>query len=446
MTEQAEKLRDDGPYENVFLNIGTKGDRSAYTKAGKRRHLDQTELTNLYTGDGFARRIIDLPAEEMTRAGYELEGVDDNHEVCASLELLNATRCLTDALRWSRLYGGAIIVLIVNDGNMLEDPLNMETVKELEALRVYDRWQITRKAWYDDPNDKRFGQTKVWQVTPVRGTPYDVHESRCLVFDGMPVPDLIREENDGWGDGVLQTCNEQLSRFNLSQYWGNQLLERAQQAVHGIPELTNLLRAKGGEDLIRKRIDIVDMTRSVNNTVVIDALETYDLKSTSFSGVPDILDRLGLALSSVTGMPESLLFGRQQGGLNSTGKSDLENWYAKVKQMQVNKLRDPLAKLLEIQLRAMGKPADDIEVEFEPLFLPSKKERSETDLNVAKTFEIYSNMNALDPLEVRKMLPDEGYKLDNVNQLPEQDTLTPEQKAAEEAALQAKKNGQKDNI
>lgn len=63
-----EQTRDDGPYENVFLNVGNKGDRSAYTRAVTPRLLQYTELEGLYEGDGFARRIVDLPAEEMVRA------------------------------------------------------------------------------------------------------------------------------------------------------------------------------------------------------------------------------------------------------------------------------------------------------------------------------------------------------------------------------------------
>lgn len=45
MSKSAKKtVRDDGPYENVFLNIGTKGDRNAYTRAVTPRVLTHVEL------------------------------------------------------------------------------------------------------------------------------------------------------------------------------------------------------------------------------------------------------------------------------------------------------------------------------------------------------------------------------------------------------------------
>ena len=62
--EKQDAQRDDGPYENVFLGVGTAKDRSVYTKHVTPRILDNVELDGLYEGDGFARRIIDLPAEE----------------------------------------------------------------------------------------------------------------------------------------------------------------------------------------------------------------------------------------------------------------------------------------------------------------------------------------------------------------------------------------------
>jgi len=411
--------RDDGHYENVFLNVGTKNDRSSFTRAISPKFLQFSELESLYEGDGFARRVIDLPAEEMTRASFKIQGVTDGSMVIAELENIGAMEKLCDAIRWNSLYGGAIVVMLIKDGGTLEEPLEKEKAKTIEQLRVYDRWQITHYEKYTDPNDKRFGKTRLYMVSPIGGASYIAHESRCLVLDGVPLPDRLRERNDGWGASKLQQCYEQLTRFGMGHYWANQLLERSQQAVHGIPDLTNLLRSQGGESLVRKRVDLVDMTRSINNTIVLDSAETYEIKSNSLGGVSDILDRFGLALSATTGIPESLLFGRAPGGLNSTGKADLENWYAKIGQDQNNILLPQLDKLVTIQLNIMGKYTDNYLIKFNQLSVPSKKESSETNYKIAQTFEILNNIGALDQSEIRKMLPDEGYNIDYVEQVPE---------------------------
>jgi phage-related protein (TIGR01555 family) len=390
----------------------------------------------MYEADGFARRIIDTMAEEMVRAGYDIEGVDEDEDIRSELEGVRMLPNLCDSLKWADLHGGALIVLLVADGGTFEDPLIPERATALEQIRVYSRWEVSRQQKYLDPNDSKYGKTELWMISPSEGTPYTVHESRCIEIDGVNVPSTIRTRNDGWGNSKLQQCYDQLIRYGMSHVWANALLERSQQGVHGIPDLSNILRTRDGETLVRKRIDLVDMARSVNNTIVIDAEESYELKSTSLSGVSDLIDRLGLALSAVSGMPESLLFGRTQSGLNSSGKSDLENWYAKVMQAQEVRLLPVLDKIVAIQLHVMGRFKDSYRIKFNPLSVPSEKDTIETDYKRAQTFEIYNGIGALDALEIRKMLPDCGYDLDDVEQLPE-GTLTPEDAQAMAEAMAA---------
>lgn len=404
--------RSDGSYANAFLAKHTSRDRGSYNRHVSTRRLDYSELESIYEGDGLGKKIIDLPNEEMMRCSFDVEDGEAIHD---ALEILNAEPLITRALKWADLFGGALIVMIVNDGGALEDPLNENTVREVESLRVYDRWQVTRFRRFTDPADKRFGKTELYQISPtIGGNPYVVHESRCIVIDGIDVPDRIRERNDGWGNSKLQHIYDQLVKANDAHYWANGLLERAQQAVHGIPGLTNILRSPGGENLIRQRVDLVDMSRSVNNAVVIDGEESYDILSATMTSVPDIMDRLTLALCAVADIPEQLLFGRQVGGLNSNGQSNLESWYAKIGAMQKQRLLPILNRLISI----MPNSPEKFMIEFSPLWVPSEKEKAETCERKAKTAEIYVNMGALDPSEVRKEIADE-YEIENVELMPE---------------------------
>ena len=404
--------RTDGSYANAFLAKGNSRDRGSYNRHVMTRRLDYTELESIYEGDGLGKKIIDLPIEDMLRCGFEVE---DQEGIEDELKSIDAVPAITRALKWADLFGGSLIVMIVNDGGLLEEPLNENNVREVESLRVYDRWQVTRHKKYTDPADKRFGKTELWMISPVvGGNPYVVHESRCIIVDGIDVPDRVRERNDGWGNSKLQHIYDQLVKANDSHYWANGLLERAQQAVHGIPGLTNILRAPGGENLIRQRVDLVDMSRSVNNAVVIDGEESYAILSTTLSGVPDIIDRLSLALCAVADIPEQLLFGRQMGGLNSNGQSSLESWYAKIGAWQEQRLLPILNRLISI----LPSSPEMFDVEFKPLWVPSEKEEAETEERKAKTAEIYVNMGALDPSEVRREIAGD-YEIDNVELMPE---------------------------
>lgn len=431
--------REDGGFANVFLNVGNGRDRTAYTNPIQTLPMGQQQLEAFYEGNGFARRIVDLPADEMTRAGFDIEGLDDAVEdaVMAVLEGVNTMQAMATALRWAGLYGGALIVMLVDDGAQdLREPLNIEKAKGIERLRVYNRWEAARASYYDNPLDKRYGDVKTYRISPnlsgVASTPYEVHESRCLVIDGDAVSTMTRERNDGWGGSVLQSCYDQIMRFGMSHYWANGLLERAQQAVHGIKGLGQLLRTKDGENQVRARVDLVDMSRSINNTVTIDADgESYDVKSNAMSGVADVIDRFGQALSAVTGIPETLLLGKQQTGLSGNGSGNLENWYARIGQDQGRKLRGPLDRLAQIALYSMGKYTPDYVIEFCPLWVPSDKEEAEVEKLEAEarkidaeTAQIYATMQALDPKEVRAKIAEE-YEIDPIElesgPLPEDD-------------------------
>jgi phage-related protein (TIGR01555 family) len=408
-------------YAQAFSGAGTRRDPSSYVKMQPAALMGEAEANNLYIGDGFARQVVDIPAEEMTRAGFTLDGVSDDvlEKVQARVEELDVMHHLNDALRWSRLHGGAVVVMGLNDGAALDTPLNPDGVKSLEFLRTYDRWQATIQNRYLDPMKKEFGQVEFWNITPTASgaKSYIVHSSRVLVFQGEPVPERVRVALDGWGGSVLQGCRDALQRLGMSYKSVNSMMERSQQAVHGIPGLAATLMQKNGADMIQKRVDVVDMVRGYLNTIVIDAQETYELKSTSMAGVPDVLDRFAEAVSAVSGIPVYLLMGRSPGGLNATGASNQSAWFARIGSMQNNILRKPLDFIIQMIMRGISATdGGSYKLCFNPLYTPTDAEQAEADSKkkAAEKSEMemhtgYINAGVLDPAEIRKELAKERF-------------------------------------
>jgi uncharacterized protein len=422
-------------YSNAFSGSGSRADRSVFTRIHQAVHIDQNTAANIYMGSGLGRRIADLPAMEMTRAGVDFENMDEKVEdaVLAKFDDLAVMHHFADGLRWADVFGGSVIVMGINDGGQLDQPLNESGIKSVEFLRVYDRYQTSVKQRYADPMNPGYGKVELWMISPhTGGQPYMVHESRVLILDGDPVPDLQRSNNDGWGASKYQSVHESLMRFKTSHQWANSLLERAQQAVHSIPELANILRSVGGEASIQKRVDVVDMVRGMLNTIVIDGQETYELKSTSFSGVHEIMDRLAEALASDLGWPMYLLVGRSPGGLSATGGTNEEAWLAKLQATQNDKMRSPLNRLVQIILLSIsGDTGGDWELCFNPLKVPSEKEEAEIEKLEAETKKAKADtavalvgIGALDPREVRAKIAED---YDIIGEIPE--TAQPDDEA-----------------
>lgn len=407
-------------YLNAFTGSGTNRDRSSYTHSQRGYLLGQQQLNDTYLADGFGRKIVDIPAEEMTRSGIYLEDMDDDaleEYIASRMDELDAMHHFNDAVRWSRLHGGAIMIFGLNDGGTLDQPLNPDGIKSVEFLRVYDRWQATIQSRVDDNMSQDFGKPEMWEISPFNGgTPYKVHNSRVWMFDGESIPDLLRQVNQGWGASSLQACVDQLKRLGTSHQWSLAILERSQQAIHKIPQLANTLRAPGGDAMIQRRADVVDMVRGILNTVVIDGEEDYSITTSSMTGVPDVLDRFAEALAAVSCIPVSVLMGRAQGGLSNTDKASMDTWYARVEAMWNDLLRKPEDRLITYLMLEKGQ-VKPYKLCMKPLVVLSKKEMAEIDKIESEAFKIkadadvaYISVGVVDPTEVRSQL-EESYEL-----------------------------------
>ena len=136
--------RQDG-YVNVLNNFGTQRDSSTAYRYEPEGLIPDMDLTMHYEGDGLFARIVDYPAEEALKHGYDFEGMDDDtKKLCNDvLDYIDWDESVITALKWSRLYGGSIIVMLIDDGGRLEDPLNYDAIRGIDELRVYERAIVT---------------------------------------------------------------------------------------------------------------------------------------------------------------------------------------------------------------------------------------------------------------------------------------------------------------
>ena len=414
--EAPEAKADD--FLNAFTGLGTSRDRQSYSRVQRGYLLDQQTLLGHYLADGFGRKIVDVPAEEMTRSGIYLEDLEDGElekHVMAKLDELDAFKYYNDAVSWSRLFGGSLVVYGLNDGGALDAPLNPAGIKDVEFIRVYDRYEATVQERNNDPSSVDYGKPDLWLISPQSGgTPYKVHNSRVWRFDGESLPNQLRQQNEGWGASSLQQCCDQLKRFGMSHQWTLAMLERSQQAVHGIPNLGNTLRQPGGDAMVQKRVDVVDLVRGVLNTVVTDAEETYDIKSTSMTGVPDVIDRFAEALAAVSGIPVTILMGRAQGGLSASDKASMDAWYARIEAMWNDILRKPEDRLVSWIIMAKQGNVPEYKLCMNPLTVLSDKEKAEVEKLEkeaekleAETHAIYITNQVITPDEVRAKVGEE---------------------------------------
>lgn len=406
-------------WQNVFTLAGTKQDRTTQSAFIASSHLKRETLDDLYVAGGVARRIVDTVALDATREWITTD--DDNAEALQDrMEELSIQTKVAEAVSMSRLHGGSVLVVIADDGRTLSEPLNDTAIKSIDSFRCYDRWAVTHNeaSLYSDPNNPRYGEPEIYTVQPPGGTPYEVHETRLIRFDGMPVSERKRIDNKGWNYSYLQPVYQAMMDLDSAHRSSASIVGDFVQTVMSIKGLTEMI-AGGNENHVAARLSILDMSRSVLNTLLMDADgEQFSKQASSVAGLSDLLQAFRIQVSAITGIPMTKLFGISPGGLNATGESDLRNYYDEVASYQKRTLSKPMERIVRLLMLEKngvykGREPAKWSVKFNPLWQMSDKEVAEIKKLTAETDAIYIANGVYTEAEVAQVRSEpEGWKKD----------------------------------
>lgn len=439
--------RADG-YVNLMNKYGTQKDVSEGYRFQQEPIIPDDMLTQYYEGNGLFAKIIDTPAEEAIKHGFKLNGLKDaeiEDFYAGALDELDWEETAMTCIKWTRLFGGSIAVLLVNDGRGLDEPLDWKNIHSIDDIRVYDRSLIqpdySGMFTYqgDDPfrtRGSRLGMPEYYDVFSKYGS-FRVHDSRCLVFQNGTLPENTTNSiYQIWGIPEYIRINKAIRDAEIAHGSAVKLLDRSIQAVYKMKDLSAELATEEGENRVLRRLQTIDMARGMLNSITIDSEgEDYDFRTFQFSGVPDVIDTTCNYLSALTSIPQTILFGRSPAGMNATGTSDLENWYNYLERIQKKMIRKNLRYLLSIIFQAGVYTGEidevpNINIEFNPLWSLSDTEQADleqkkaaTQQVKAQTAQIYVSMEAIDPSEVRKKLADsEEFDVENMlDEIEEED-------------------------
>lgn len=400
-------IRGDG-WMNVLTGLGMCGrDKKQNAFFRLTNIFNRSELDQMYRSDGVLRLIIDIFAQEMVRQGWEIEG-DSEGKITRKLEKLKITEAMTNLIKWARLFGGAVCIVGIDDGLPLDQPVDEPGLRDVQWLRVFDRYQAYSRdgTFESDLNSPNYGFPNVYTINDNRtGAVFFVHYSRILRMDWNILPPRWQNFNQGWGDPLLQTIYEELRNYSIAFSHTATMMEDFVIGILKIPNLTQIMASQCGDQTVMKRLNILNLAKSTTNTMILDAEETYEKVVTNVAGISDLIDRFMLALSAVTKIPSSLLFGRAPAGMNATGEHENRNFYDAIKQDQETKLRSCLEKLIRYICISKDGPFNGVEPEdwslqFNPLWQNTEEQDAVTRRTVAETDAVYIDRGVLTPEEV----------------------------------------------
>ena len=444
-------IRADGVLVNAISGLGTKKDKSEYYNLRSPRLLGESELETLYY-DPLCRRLVDIYSEAAVtekptiKLGEETEDYDGVIKAFENyLEEIDFYFYIEETLKLQRIYGGAALFLVLDDGLEPSEPVRPELVRGIADLVPLSRREIVP----NDYNYLNYRNPELYRISTSKSVQQEndlnyllVHSSRVLRVDGLFLPWRQRLVNEGWGLSYLQPFFDVWKRYRGATDGMATMLNEMDLFVHKIPGLASKVTA-GNEKALKTRLEANALARSLYGGMALDTEEEVSFASRSLGGAQEIFDRLTDDLVAAADMPKTLLFGTSPaGGLSESGKYEDKAWASSVERYQNHSLRKALNQFFQLILQMPQGPTQGVmpeewSVYFPPYFSESDSDKAELRKSVADTDKLYVDMGVLTPLEVRKArFSGTEYSIETVLQEEEEERLQIKAQLEQESMIQ----------
>lgn len=408
----ARLVRLDG-WQNIATNLNVPGkDPRIETKFVDRGELALPTIESMYREKALFARIVDAIPEHATRRWIRISGTggskvrDFGKSALDALEDLDAQNKFCEFMRLDRLYGGACMLLGVDDGRAISQPIDVNNIRSVDFLNVLSRWEISVDEIDRDPTSATFRQPLSYTLGTKR-----VHSSRVLRLTGIQISDRIPRPG-GWGYSVGEHVYDAIRRFGIIYDYMEALFKDLSQGVMKIKDLSLLLSGDVGcNELLIKRLELLNYTSSAFNAVLLDDDETYERRQATFTGIRDGIIAVMDELAAVAEMPLSILFGQPPAGLSTDDSAGRIAFYDSIANKQRKLLRAPINRVLELifasrKIKAVPK---DWFFEFLSLTEPTDMEQAEKRKLEADTSVVLVNGGIIDAEEARTALSADPY-------------------------------------
>jgi phage-related protein (TIGR01555 family) len=402
---------------NPVADIGTAHDASTYTQVGPPPNNGNTwqMFDNVYQTNVFAKMIIDIPAEDMTKNWREF--ICDDPEIAEirqkAEEDLEIKVHFKDAVRYGNMYGTS--ALLIDTGLEDGDPRYMQPLTDDEVIRNKLRGfgvvfvsQMNPNGGPDlDPLSSHLGKPEYYSITGT--TVFTVHESRLILFDGVELPLWARINQGGFGLSVfIPVWNELVNLKTLSASLINQAMKSNIDHL-GVNDFLNLAASEcRGDHALSAYFTARKNILSNQRIMVSDAEDKFTRNELSnLSSWPDLLKfNIQVVVGSV-GIPLNRAIAEHISGFNS-GDAELLTWADTIATKQKQKTSQ-LKKIDElIELSTFGE-RKDITYRFLPIFTESETQISNRVSTNSATDSQYLNEGLLSKEIVLKRMQEEGF-------------------------------------
>lgn len=347
--------------------------------------LNRILLSYSYMTQGLVQTLVGQPVEDAFRGGFDILTKELNPEQIVQLQnalkrnrrrdrgsrftkKLNPAaavnlgysdlRVAMDVLKWSRLYGGA--GLIVNTDQDFRTPLNVDKIKADSPLEFIaaDRWELILT------NTNIYGDT----ATPFNYYGFPLNATRVVKVLGVEAPSYIRLRLQGWGMSEIERCIRAINSFIKFETLVFELLDEAKIDVFSIMGFNDALLTDEGTANTQRRVALANRMKNFQNALVMDKEDQYQQKQLSWSGLAEMWNEIRLNLSADLKIPMNKLFGQSATGFGG-GQDAIENYNSVVETVRAN-AEPVISEMADLRcMQLFGFIPEDMTLVWKPLKL-----------------------------------------------------------------------------
>lgn len=361
--------------------------------------LNRVAVTQAYMTHGILQTAIDVPVLDAFRGGLDIKSSElDDEDIRTLNNYLRESKTLheiKDVFRWSRLYGGAGLIINVPQDPL--GPLNWNYVDYPDiplSFVAADRWELI---------------LNVIQINEVE-FPYNYYgqplaKDRVLRVIGKEAPSFLRPRLQGWGMSEFERMIRDINQFVKGQNAMFQLMDEYKIDVFKLMGFNSTVLSDLARGKVNKRIFWMNYLKNYHRALVLDTEDDYVQKQLSLSGWGEVFKQIMIGMSAACRMPMSKLFGFTATTGLSANTDDLENYNAMVE----SEIREPALDILYPVVKGccrhlFGFEPTDLDIGFQPLRVLGPVE--EEQIRTSKQNRHFMNLTAdlLTPKEYMEAL------------------------------------------
>lgn len=253
-----------------------------------------------------------------------------------------------------------------------------------------------------DPTQPGWYRPDVWYVM---GKAF--HRTRLVPFVSRPVPDILKPAYAFGGLSMTQMVKPYVDIW-LTTREAVALLIKSFSVMVLSTDMQSFMQPGGAAEMLTRAELFNALRDNMGLFLVNKATEEFTNVSASLSGLHELQSQAQEHMMSIGRVPAVKYTGLSPQGMNASNEGEIRAFYDTIRAMQISLFKPGLTTTVDVaQLSLWGKRNEKIKWDFEELWEETSKERGDRQKAEGERDQIYVDLGALAPEEVRQRVIDD---------------------------------------